>query len=92
MVDFLYSVLTRPIPNEPDKKNHYAINPTYKDSKSREISEDDPKNQHQHQHAASKDDDTLEVEPEEKDETETNSKGKGVYHDNEGRRHLDFYA
>ncbi|MBU2883025.1 hypothetical protein KO525_01765 [Psychrosphaera sp. B3R10] len=90
MVDFLYSVLTRPIPNEPDKKNHYAINPTYKDSKSREISEDDPKNQHQH--AASKDDDTLEVEPEEKDETETNSKGKGVYRDNEGRRHLDFYA
>lgn len=92
MVDFLYSVLTRPIANEPDKKNPYAINPAYKDGKSREISKDDPKKQHQQ--SSSKNEEALDSNSETKVAVESDDdfKGKGVYRDDEGRRHLDFYA
>lgn len=87
MVDFLYSVITRPIANEPDKKDKYAIPPAYKDGKAMEVSDEEPNKKGQQesekkdQEAKSKDDSPKESQ-----------KGKGIYQDAEGRRHLDIYA
>lgn len=84
MVDFLYSVITRPIANEPEPKSHYAVAAPFKDGKAREIDKDDPREKRR-QIKKSEINEELSNLPEEQ-------KGKGVYRDKEGRRHLDIYA
>ena len=94
MVDVIYNVLTRPIANDPDKKDVYHVDRAHKDAKVKRAEDDDAKEgKEQHQKFAT----YLEQEDSEKDELlekklEPENKGKGKFIDKDGKEHLDFFV
>lgn len=89
-MDFLYSVITRPIANEPEQKAGYAVQPTYKDGKAKAVGEEE---QQKNQKQAFQQNDEAEDNASETDlKSASAPKGKGIYRDEDGRRHLDIYV
>lgn len=94
MVDVIYNVLTRPLANDPDKKDVYHVDPAHKDAQVKRAEEDDAKEgKEQHQKFAT----YLELEEGQKEEQldkklEPEYKGKGKFIDKDGKEHLDFFV
>lgn len=94
MVDAIYNILKRPIANEPDKKDIYHVDRAPKDSKIKQVEDDEPNNEQNHQSKASS---YIEQGEEAQDEKldkklEPEFKGKGKFIDGEGREHFDFFV
>ena len=94
MVDAIYNILKRPIANEPDKKDIYHVDRASKDSKVKQVEDDEPKDP---QHSASQASSYLEQDKEANDEKldkklEPEYKGKGKFVDDEGKEHFDYFV
>lgn len=93
MVDVIYNALTRPLANDPDKKDVYHVDRAHKDAGIKPAEDDDAKEgKEQHQKFA-----TYLAHEEQKDEQleqklEPEHKGKGKYLDQDGKEHLDFFV
>jgi hypothetical protein len=59
MVDFLYSVMRRPIANDPEKRDLYHVDRAQKDARTKRIEEDDPQDSGQHNSGNSNEDEQL---------------------------------
>lgn len=96
MVDMLYSVIGRPIANEPDQKDAYHVDKAPKDAKVKKTEEDDP--QEQGRGSSNEQDkeepvvEAIEKNPTKPDELTPKKKGKGAYIDDDGNQRLDFYV
>jgi len=90
MADILYNVMTRPIANEPSQKDSYHVDRAHRDARIKNIEDDDPKEGNSQQQEGRESNESNQQELEQRLENE--KKGKGLYEDEEGKKHLDFYA
>lgn len=89
MVDLIYNAITRPIANEPDKKDIYHVDKANRDQKAKRIEDDDPQSQsrsNQEQEENQRQQKQLDKRLEKQQE------GKGKYVDEDGVEHLDIFV
>ena len=94
MADILYNVMARPIANEPSQKDAYHVDRAQKDARAKKIDDDEPRKQNSDQQSDREQNDQTEHTKSEILEQRLNKekRGKGLYKDEEGKEHLDFYA
>lgn len=85
MVDILYNVLARPIPNEPDKKDAYHVDKAPKDAGVKRLEDDDPS-------SGKQDSKNQKDESKEQKGSKEEPKGKGKFKDKDGVEHLDIFV
>ena len=88
-MDAIYNAISRPLANEPDKKDAYRVDAPHKDAKAKNLEEDDAKE-------GKKQKQELELYNEESEQSNepdlTAPKGKGKYIDENGKPRLDFFV
>lgn len=85
MVDILYNVMARPIPNEPDKKDAYHVDKAPKDAGLKRVEDDDPS-------SAKQESKNQKGNEQQQKEEKEEPKGKGKFKDKDGVEHLDIFV
>lgn len=89
MVDLIYNAITRPIANEPDKKDIYHVDKANRDQKAKRIEDDDP----QSQSRSNQEQEENQRQQKQLDKRlEKHQEGKGKYVDEDGVEHLDIFV
>ena len=88
-MDAIYNALSRPLANEPDKKDAYRVDAPHKDAKSKQLEEDDAKEGKDQKQKV----ELYTEDSEQNNEPELEApKGKGKYIDKDGKERLDFFV
>jgi predicted GIY-YIG superfamily endonuclease len=91
MVDLIYNAITRPIANEPDKKDIYHVDKANRDQKAKRIEDDDPQSQSQSRSNQEQEENQRQQKQLDK-RLEKHQEGKGKYVDEDGVEHLDIFV